>query len=167
MGVPFGRFPPRPLSLSLCCSAWYFGPARIATTAQPRSDRLPSPDRRLRLGGACGLARRRLRRRQRLDDRTELRECRGIFRAHRRVLAARIGALQSAAHGARKGDGIAAVAVVADQVEFSAGFDVAGEAIAAESIVYVLDAPNPGPRTRRRDVEVEKFPIASGAIRTL
>src|SRR5258707_15890233 len=150
--MPFGQFPPRPLSLSLCCSAWYFGPARIATTAQPRSDRLPSPDRRLRLGGACGLARRRLRRRQRLDDRTELRECRGIFRAHRRVLAARIGALQSAAHGARKGDGIAAVAVVADQVEFSAGFDVAGGAISPRSVFDVPDAANTDPRNPRRGV---------------
>src|SRR3979490_3039239 len=115
--MPFGRFPPRPLSLSLCCSAWYFDPAQTGKIQQQPRVAGQVSTWLLGLGCARGLSYRRgrLRRRQRLDDRTELRECRGIFRAYRRVLAARVRALQGAAHGARKGDGIAAVAVVADQ----------------------------------------------------
>src|SRR5580700_8667598 len=109
----------------------------------------------------------RLRRCQRLDDGTELRECGGVFGAHRRILAARIGALQSPAHGARDGDPIAAVVVVADQVELRARLDVTGEAVAAESIVDTLDAANMDRRTRWRDVQLEEFPVARGGIEAL
>src|ERR1700732_112093 len=75
---------------------------------------------------------------QSFDDCPELTQRRSVFGADGRILAARIRALQRSAHRARDGNRIAAVIVVAHQIEFGVGLDVAGEAVAAESIVHFL-----------------------------